>query len=183
MARRRRYRPRVRDASGAAVLASSGYGYSLAHWAGFLGLGLAAVLVLPLLLVALAAAPGALIGACWPSRWRVRWRKYRSARGLGRGHAGHIPLWMRASVYRADRYRCVHCRLPAGLQCDHVKPFACGGLTVLWNLVTLCGECNRLKSCYWQPWDGYDAIRTPILASERRARRSPARWLRMAWSL
>lgn len=186
MSRRRRYRPRVRDASAPLILASAGYGWSVAHLAGFLLLGVLAVAAWPLVILGLTAAPAMVIGGCWPRRWRVAWRKRRADGGLGRGHAGHIPGWMRTAVYRADRWRCVHCGSTYRLQWDHVVPFACGGLTVLWNGAALCGMCNRLKSCYYPPWDGGGprfAQQAAILASERRARRNPLRWLRMAYAL
>lgn len=105
-----------------------------------------------------------------------------------------IPAWLRKAVYAADRYRCVYCGSPDGLQLDHVIPWSFGGLTTLWNLVTLCGKHNRIKSNYWKSdtgkvyyrsWLGFGSTAAMgmaglILKRELSVRRSPLRWVRAA---
>jgi hypothetical protein len=123
-----------------------------------------------------------------PDRARIWWRH----RQMGRRPS--IAARLRRAVYAADRYRCCYCKSPLQLQLDHVKPWSRGGLTALWNLMTLCGRCNRIKSNYWvardgyrfyRPWQGagdeHEAAR--ILAFELRHRWSPGRWIRAGWSL
>lgn len=178
-----RYRPRVRHAAALPVLVSAGWGWTAWHLAGLILAGAMAAVLWPLAILALLSAPPVLIGGMWPRRWRVASRSRRIDRGYGRGRSGYIPLWMRRAVYRADRYRCVYCGLRGDLQVDHIVPWACGGLTVLWNLATLCALHNRAKSCYYPPWDGRIAGPDAILRAEHRARRNPLRWLRMAFAL
>jgi hypothetical protein len=121
-----------------------------------------------------------------PYRVRMWWRRRRDR--------PHIPNWLRRAVYAADRYACIWCGAVADLQVDHIRPWACGGLSCLWNTATLCGPHNRIKSCYWVyrsglvvyrsfPGSDDEATAAAILAAERRARRSPLRWLRAAWAL
>ena len=67
-----------------------------------------------------------------------------------------------------------------------------GGLTSLWNLVSLCPHCNRVKSNYWtvrgrvyyRAWEGADDIAAAhaILMAGLAAQRSPARLARLAWA-
>lgn len=123
-------------------------------------------------------------------------RRVRMARRHDRPRPS-IPGWLRRAVYAADRYRCVYCGSQLKIQLDHVIPWSFGGLTTLWNLVTLCGSCNRIKSNYWKSDTGkvyYRSFYSParrlpgtavgmagmILARELRARRNPARWVRAA---
>jgi hypothetical protein len=132
-----------------------------------------------------------LLAVAIPRSWRVWWRR-------GRPRPS-IRARLRRRVYAADNYHCVYCWRTVDLQLDHVRPWSTGGLSSLWNLVTLCGSCNRAKSNYWQYRNGrivfrlwtYDDVeRMPtryqldiaaaILARERRARRNPLRWLRAA---
>lgn len=60
----------------------------------------------------------------------------------------HIPLGLRYTVLRRDRFRCVTCgRSPATdltciLHIDHALAFARGGKTTVENLRTLCEQCN-----------------------------------------
>lgn len=66
-----------------------------------------------------------------------------------------------AAIIRLAGSRCVHCDGSAGLQVDHVRPVHAGGLNWPANLVPLCGEHNKIKSCYWpghgyHPVDGFD---------------------------
>jgi 5-methylcytosine-specific restriction endonuclease McrA len=102
-----------------------------------------------------------------------------------------IPGWLRKAVYAADRYRCVYCGSQLKLQLDHIIPWSFGGLSTLWNLVTLCGRCNRIKSNYWKSdtgkvyyraWADANAMGLAglILKRELAARRSPLRWVRAA---
>lgn len=50
-----------------------------------------------------------------------------------------------ASVIRRDNYRCVECGSKKRLQAHHVIPVSKGGLTVRWNLRTLCEACHCKK--------------------------------------
>lgn len=162
-------------------------------WPGLIGAELATFVLLPLLLALACCAPG-VAGLAVPRRCRMWWRD------LHYGRRPHISVRLRRLVYRADRYRCVYCRAADDLQLDHVRPWAAGGLTALFNLVTLCGPCNRVKSNYWRYRSGYVMYRgwpqtaalsrsqqlaaaASILAVERRARMSPLRWLLIAWSI
>jgi 5-methylcytosine-specific restriction endonuclease McrA len=125
----------------------------------------------------------------------------------GRGRKA-LPAHLRRRCYAGDRYRCVACGRHAaelaplgrgfGLQVDHLVPYAAGGLASLWNTVTLCGRCNRIKSNYNVSADGYVHYRNKfedlahvehselidaaawILEQELAARRSPLRWARCA---
>lgn len=154
-----------------------------AGFGGFLITGLALGTLLPGLLVSLESLPLLLV----PSRWRIWWR-HRSPR------RPHIPSRLRRAVYAADRYRCCYCHSPAALQLDHVRPWSRGGLTALWNMMTLCGTCNRVKSNYWVARNGQRSYRpfagsaneaeaALILAHELRHRWNPGRWIRAGWSL
>jgi hypothetical protein len=155
--------------------------------------GLAALLLLglalwPLLVLVLIFGLPAAVLALWPRRWRVWWRH-------GQDHRPYIPRWFRRVVYAADQYECVYCGSDVKLQLDHVMPWSFGGLTSLWNTVTLCGTHNRIKSNYWQfrgsgrsyyrPFAGSDnkRVAAEILARELRCRHNPVRWIRAAWAL
>lgn len=126
-------------------------------------------------------------GALVPYRTLMSWRR-------GRGCRPHVPAWLRRAVLCADRSRCLWCGSAWNCQIEHVRPYSCGGLACLWNLVVLCGDCNKIKSNYWRypsgmvvyrPFPGFADIATAaqILAVERHARLNPARWLRAAWAL
>jgi hypothetical protein len=106
----------------------------------------------------------------------------------------HIPVFLRRAVYASDGWVCRWCGSGQNLALDHIKPWAAGGLTVLWNLMTLCSDCNSTKSNYWRwrsgyvsyrPWAGHSNISeaAQILHWELRHRWSPIRWLRAAWYL
>jgi 5-methylcytosine-specific restriction enzyme A len=146
-----------------------------------LGAGVILSPFLPLMMIGLTEAPGALV----PSRWRASWR-------YGRPRPA-IPMWLRRLVYAADGYRCVYCDLGGQLQLDHVHPWSYGGRTSFWNLMTLCGSCNRVKSNYWvnkqgthyRPFEGHGNIAAAarILRAEKRRRWSPMRMLRAAAQL
>lgn len=105
-----------------------------------------------------------------------------------------IPAYLRRAVYFADGYSCCYCDSGGQLQIDHVRPWSLGGLTALWNLATLCGRCNRVKSDFWIERDGFVHYRGfsgsanaaqagAILAYEKRHRWNVIRWLRAGWSL
>ena len=145
------------------------------------------VAVWPLAVLCLIYGPPALAARLVPRSWRASWR-------YGRDTRPHIPVMLRRAVYRADRWRCVACGWRADLQLDHVFPWSLGGNTSLWNMVTLCGRCNRVKSNFWiwqsgrltyRPFEGADRpqVAAGILAMERRARRRPWRWIRAAYIL
>lgn len=68
-----------------------------------------------------------------------------------RGLSGHrtVPLGLRFRVLERDNGRCQACgRGPADgvvIHVDHIVPHSLGGLTVLDNLQSLCGDCNLGK--------------------------------------
>lgn len=183
---------RGRAALAAPGAAAGGWGWLELGRPGHAG-GLAAAVglalaVWPLVVLAVVfGIPAALVSVI-PWRWRRAWRHRHAYRP-------HIPNRVRRAVYAADRHRCLWCGGDLdGLQLDHVRPWSLGGLSSLWNLVTLCGPCNRVKSNFWRfrsghvvyrAWEGSaDAITAAaILAVEKRARCNPARWWRAAWSL
>jgi hypothetical protein len=157
-----------------------------AGWAGLLAAEAAALALVPLAVVAAVYGPPAAAGLLVPYRWRMRWRR-------GRRRPG-IPARLRAAVLAADRYRCVWCGDPGSPQVDHIRPWSCGGRHTLWNLAVLCPAHNRVKSNYWAYRSGLvvyrsragsadAALAAAILAAERRARLSPARWYRASWAL
>jgi 5-methylcytosine-specific restriction endonuclease McrA len=122
-----------------------------------------------------------------PGRARIWWRR-------GQDHRPAIPAALRRAVYAADRHRCCFCGSRDQLQIDHIRPWSRGGLSALWNTMTLCGKCNRVKSNYWVARDGYVFYRSfpgsddaktaaAILAYEKRHRWNPGRWIRAGWSL
>jgi hypothetical protein len=161
-----------------------------AHWA---GLGLAEIIALvawPLVVLGLLMLPALAAAMMIPRRWRIAHRILDKTRPA-------TPRWLRRVIFSADMYRCVACHRGAGqiaLQLDHYRPWAGGGPSSMANLMTLCAGCNRVKSDYWRDDDGYvhyhpfhnarnEVMARAILAAERRARRNPLRWLRMAWAL
>jgi hypothetical protein len=147
----------------------------------FLVPGIIAGLLAPGILVSLAAVPLLLI----PNRARIWWRRDRKRPSIG--------ARLRRAVYAADGHACCWCKSQEQLQLDHVRPWSRGGLTAFWNMVTLCGPCNRMKSNYWVARDGYVFYRpfaggnaeeaARILAYELMHRWSPLRWIRAGWSL
>lgn len=145
--------------------------------------GLVAGVLAPGIVLSLESLPLLLI----PDRARIWWRR-------GRDRRPPIAARLRRAVYAADRQRCCYCGSYEQPQLDHVKPWSRGGLSALWNLMTLCGPCNRLKSNYWvarngfvfyRAWQGAGDEREAarILARELRHRWSPGRWIRAGWSL
>jgi len=115
--------------------------------------------------------------------------------------SARIPKRVQRAVFRADRYRCVNCGYLGGqvkgdLHADHIRPWRGGGLTAIWNLMTLCAECNMIKCNYWRDRDGFihyryglDSPNLPkaaaILAREQCiwVRYNPARWVRAGYDL
>ena len=109
-----------------------------------------------------------------------------------------IPKRVQRAVLRADKYRCVWCGgggvVKGDLHVDHIRPWRGGGLTAIWNLMTLCANCNLIKCNYWRDRDGFIHYRyglgSPHLAEaarilnyEKRHRLSPARWVRAGYDL
>ena len=147
-----------------------------------LGAGILLAPLFPLMLVLALQAPGRLVPSSWRA-WRRRGREWRPA----------VPLWLRGLVLAADNYQCVYCRNRSLLQLDHVHPWSFGGRTSFWNLMTLCGDCNRVKSNYWvnrqgahyRPFEGRGNMiqAAAILRAEKRRRWSPARMFRAAAQL
>ena len=164
-----------------AIVASAGWA-ALGQPAAALGLG-----------VALGCAAVAVVwaGLFVPSRGAAGVLATRRARAAhrhrhGREHCASAQhsdrLWRLAKF--AGRHRCVFCGSRADLQVDHYFPWSWGGLTALFNLMVLCGRCNRIKSNYWpghhyRPMPGADnvALAAQIFAAEWRARRSPVYWV------
>lgn len=151
--------------------------------AGFAVIGLFLGAFYPLLAVTALQAPGALV----PPSWRTWWRR-------GEEHRPSIPAWLRRVVLAADRHACCYCHGSQQLQVDHVKPWSVGGRTTLWNCMTLCGPCNRVKSNYWvmrdgrvvyNPWKDHrnEVVARRILTFELNHRRSPIRLFRAAIAL
>jgi HNH endonuclease len=153
---------------------------------GFLGLvgtGLLVSLFYPLAVLMAIEAPGALV----PWQWRAWWRK-------GEARRPGIAKRLRRVVYAADGYACAFCRSSGDLQLDHMRPWSLGGRTSFFNSMTLCGQCNRVKSNYWRfrngrvtyhSFDGYHyPVRAAeILAFELRRRHSIRRFVRAAIAL
>jgi 5-methylcytosine-specific restriction endonuclease McrA len=145
------------------------------------GAGIVLSPFLPLVMIGLAESPGALV----PAQWRASWR-------YGRPRPA-IHAWLRRLVFAADGHRCVYCGSGDQLQLDHVHPWSYGGRTSFWNLMTLCGSCNRVKSNYWvnkrgahyRPFEGHGSIiaAAAILRAEKRRRWSPVRMTRAAAQL
>jgi hypothetical protein len=172
----------------AAAVLGAAYCWHRMHDPGHLvGLAALAALMLAasLVLVTGAACLRGCAPALVPCAWRIRYRRGRPRPAL--------PAWLRRAVLAADRHRCVYCGSRADLQVDHVRPWASGGLTALFNLAVLCRAHNRVKSNYWRDPDGYVHYRpfagaadmagaASILRAECRRRRSPLRWLRVAWA-
>jgi hypothetical protein len=188
VSRRARGAATRRAASTAAVLGAA-YCWHRMHDPGHLaGLAALAALALTASLVLVTAAP--CLRGCAPALV-PRARRIRYRRGRARPA---IPAWLRRAVLAADQHRCVYCGSRAVLQVDHIRPWALGGLTALFNLAVLCRAHNLVKSNYWRDPDGYVHYRpfagaadvtaaASILRAERRCRRSPLRWLRVAWAV
>lgn len=154
--------------------------------AGALVLCAVALLTVPLVLMSLLLAPAALAGLLVPHKWR---KAHRRRHGREHCKSAYIGKRLRRAVLAADRHGCVmndeDCSGPA--QVDHVRPWSQGGLTSLFNLMTLCRYHNvPVKSNYWPGayyrGDDIEGARR-VLATERVARLNPARWLRAAWSM
>jgi len=199
--KRRRYRAPVTRG----VLFGPALGLPLWGWADLgwehlarpLAWGTLGVMLVASLLIVPAAA---LLVAFLPSAWGLlvpcSWRKaHRARHGRENCRSAYIPAFLRRLIFRTDRWQCVCCGSAINLQVDHVFPWSLGGLTVFFNLVTLCAVCNRTKSNYWffrrsgrsvyVPFAGAgDRSRAAyILAYEKSHRWRPLRLLRAAWAL
>jgi hypothetical protein len=142
------------------------------------------VLSWPLVLTAVFYVLPATAMSLVPRKARKWWRKGYTTRPA-------IPEFLRRAVLYADAHRCVHCGDYFDLQLDHVFPWSLGGLSVLFNLMVLCGTCNRAKSNYWRFRSGWEPtwhirdrdLARAILRSEKAARWNPCRWYRAALAL
>lgn len=161
------------------------------HLGGLAACALLALVLLPTLLLFVVFGVPYLTAGLIPREWRA---SYRQRYDRNSQKSSRIPAWLNRAVKAADRYRCAHCGARDHLQIDHVIPWSLGGLTALFNLVTLCDVCNRTKSNYWvrrngtvcyNPFPGLDRqqIAAAITVSERRRRLSPLRWVLAAHSL
>lgn len=140
----------------------------------------------------------ALVTANQRARWR-NWRKHGFPWPLrwvlGIKGRPHIPDRLRRWVYRADRFACIFCGATWDLEMEHVRPFSRGGLSSLWNFITLCAHCNEVKSDFWRyrrahgrrsrayyrGFEGSESAQQAeaILEAGRRAQRSLARLARL----
>ena len=167
----------------------------------------AGVLVVPPVLLVVAAFPGVLPSLLVPKRTRRWWRGYGPSKPPGwmtwwrKDPHGRKkpPARLRRKVLAADRKKCLWCGRKSGagvsLQLDHRVAFAAGGLNWVLNFFTLCKDCNMMKSNYnveddgyvhYRPWGrAYDdrSAAARILAAENRARWSLLRLGRaaLAW--
>jgi 5-methylcytosine-specific restriction endonuclease McrA len=183
------------------------------------GLGasvLLTLLLLPLGLLFVVFGVPYFTAGLFPREQRAKFRHWRAHRIWpkpvlrSQQRSSRIPKWLEYAVKTADRWQCQgvvaltdkrgnvvgyeRCCRTQSLQIDHVIPWSLGGLTALFNLVTLCDVCNRTKSNYFErrngticynPFPGLDRqhIAAEILQSERRRRMSPLRWVLAAHSL
>lgn len=201
MARRRTYKApatRVMTFGPAVGLPLWGWNYlgEPLHGWGLAVMTLAALIVVPAVLLLVFFLPTAWV-AIVPADRRKRYRQKKILKGVPRGaqRSSYPPKFLRRLIFSADRYKCVHCGAASDLQVDHVFPWSLGGLTVFFNLVTLCGECNRAKSNYWRyrrsgnvvyvPFRGYavPGRAAAILESELQRRWGLLRLWRAAWAL
>jgi len=157
-------------------------------------------LITPALVVSARDVPKLLV----PARTRKRWRNYaqldhwwREATPRQEQKSSRIPKLLYEAALAADRHQCAYpgCGQGFDLEVDHIFPWSLGGLTVLWNLMTLCKYHNQTKSNYWQwrrsgnsvyrPRPGYSNRRlaADILAFELQHRWWPVRWVRAGLAL
>jgi 5-methylcytosine-specific restriction endonuclease McrA len=73
---------------------------------------------------------------------------------------------LRRHVLARDDFTCNACgwRSVPEMQVDHLKPCAAGGDARPWNLIALCGPCNREKGDRWEPGGWWDRLRARLLA-------------------
>jgi hypothetical protein len=171
------------------------------HWAGLALLVTLSLWIIPgMIVLAIFTVPRspAMLAR---RKWRKRYRNWKIRRGIPREkqRSARISDFLRRVTYAADRHRCVYCRWKFRvhkLQVDHYVPWSQGGLTTVWNTLTLCAYHNRVKSNYWRgvfyrPVDGiYEdpslnniAMAHAILTRERWYRWNPMRLARAAWAL
>jgi 5-methylcytosine-specific restriction endonuclease McrA len=164
-------------------------------WGALAAATVASLIIIPAVLLVLALSVHMPPSAFVPRRWRKRYRRWRKQTGVSwlqadreHQHSSYIADWLHALVHAADRHRCVACGSHRYLQTDHVYPWSQGGLTIFFNLMTLCRDCNvRIKNNYW-PGVYYlgsanldDAAY--VLHREFWHRRNPLRLTRAAWAL
>ncbi len=184
--------------------------HQAAGWAGLAVLEIAGIVIIPVAVLAvLFFLPTALTGGLVPRSWRIAHRDRHAhhcdgcaddcdRHGRDKCRSSYITRGLRRVVFAADRYACVYCGAcgpDVVLQVDHVRPWSRGGLTSLFNCMTLCAEHNLVKLNYWRDRDGYIwyrpsersaekiAVAAMILAAERARRWNPFRLLRAAWAL
>lgn len=91
-----------------------------------------------------------------------------------------VPLALRFQVLQRDRYACCACgdsptkNKRCTLEVDHVVPFARGGKTVIENLRTLCGRCNRGKGARPPAANGRKGANGNGKKKDRTARSGPS---------
>ena len=169
------------------------------HAAGLGALILAGFMVIPGVFVSLACFAPDLPKAAVPRPWRASWRNRRDRYGNRkrerlRQKSSYITQRTRQLVWTADKYRCVNCGQQDDLAVDHHVPWAWGGLTILFNLFTLCATCNGRKLDYWEDWRGRPhfsrrfntanaVFAHRVFRRERRRIWNPFRMLRIAWAL
>jgi len=170
---------------------SWGYFGEPAHLTGLiLAMGLLFLMLPFLMLVAVFGAPYA-IQSVVPREWRASWR---GRKPREQQKSQYISKLLVRVVHYIDGYTCVYCGSDVNLNIDHMIPWRMGGLTALWNLMLLCGECNRLKSAYFVRRNGTEyypkflnqqnkAAARRILQVERRRRWNPLRWWLAARSM
>ena len=153
---------------------------------------LAGLAVIPGLFVTLVCFAPDLPKQAVPRHWRARYRAWYGREGA---KSSHITDRTRRLVYIADQFRCVGCGALGARDVDHRIPWAWGGLTILWNLFTLCERCNRvIKVDYWEDIHGrahwgrhfskaHRAEAHLIFRRESLRRWNPLRMLRIAWAL
>jgi HNH endonuclease len=163
---------------------------ALWHLTGLAAFMLAGLLVIPGVLVSLTCflpdLPKMLVRQSWRAGYRYR-------HGREGARSSRISARLRRLIYIADGYCCINCGSRADLQIDHRVPWAWGGLTILWNLFTLCEPCNVRKLDYHEVHGRprfsrhFNTQNTElahhIFRLESRRRWNPFRMFRIAWAL
>lgn len=179
------------------------------HAAGLLTLTGLGLLLVPVLMLGLVTAPGALIPALVPKRWR-KWCRHHDWRKLWcqpKKHPGPPKTILRRTITAADRDKCTACRVTgaqvraaavarraaagtrsltqASLQYDHSFPWSLGGLLNFWNFFLLCPRCNQVKSNYWKYRESGNVVYRPFAGADsiEKAAAILAAERRARWSL
>jgi len=177
-------------------LAYGGAGEAWGRAAGLGGMIFASLMVIPALFVTIACFAPDIPKMAVPRSWRALYRNRTGRCGVKIARNGqkssYITDRLRQLILAADRYTCVYCRSPAK-HIDHRVPWAWGGLTILFNCFSLCGNCNIRKLDYWEQrgrprYSRHFSPANQMLASaifrrEGRVRWNPFRMLRLAWAL